>query len=94
MTIYFFVDRFIPYLIKATLPFWALPYFTCMLVLKTINLWKSIICLIFELISPSALPRLVFAVVKGNGRYLRSHNEHVYVDQFYHYSLRSKPLTK
>jgi len=61
-----------------------------MLTLKTINLWRNIFWLLVDLFSPNSLPKLVFAVVKGNGRYLRAHRENVYTEQFYHYTLRSK----
>jgi hypothetical protein len=90
MAVYLLVDRLIPYLIKLSFPLWALPFLGCMLTIKTINLWKSIFWLLVELFSPSSLPQLVFAVVKGNGRYLRSQHENVYTQQFYHYTLRSK----
>ena len=90
MAVYLIVDRLIPYLIKLTFPIWALPVLGCMLTVKTVNLWKSIFWLLMEVASPNSLPKLVFAVVKGNGRYLRANHENVYVHQFYHYTLRSK----
>jgi len=90
MIVYLIVDRLIPYFIKFTFPIWALPFLGCMLTLKTINLWRNIFWLLVDLFSPNSLPKLVFAVVKGNGRYLRAHRENVYTEQFYHYTLRSK----
>ena len=91
MAIYFMVDKMIPYLVKFTFPFWALPYLFIMGLIKMINLTKLIVTFGLSLLSPAETPKLVFALVKGNGRYLKKNSENVLIHQFYDYTSRSKP---
>ena len=42
MAIYFMVDRIIPYLVKFTLPFWAIPFITIMAFFKLFKLVKLV----------------------------------------------------
>ena len=35
------------------------------------------------------MPKLAFALVKGNGRYLKKNTENVLINQFYDYTSRS-----
>jgi hypothetical protein len=71
MAVYYLVDRVIPYLVKLTFPLWVLPFLCCLFIYKTFNLWRNIFNFLFSLVSPQTSPELVFALVKGNGRYLR-----------------------
>ena len=89
MTIYYLVDKIIPYLVKFTFPLWALPFLTGMRIIKSIHFTKLIFSFLFSLFSPAEVPKLAFALVKGNGRYLKKNTENVLINQFYDYTSRS-----
>jgi|JI6StandDraft_1071083.scaffolds.fasta_scaffold557392_1 hypothetical protein len=74
MAVYIMVDRIIPYVIKLTFPFWAFPVLCFMMASKTIRIWKSIISFVFSVLYPNSPPVLAYAILKGNGQYLRNHN--------------------
>ena len=89
MTIYFMVDKIIPYLVKFTFPLWALPFLSLLALLKMFNFAKLIFTFFLSLLSASEVPKLPFALVKGNGKYLKKNDENVLIHQFYDYTSRS-----
>lgn len=92
MTVYLMVDRLIPYAIKLTFPLWALPVLCFMLASRTIRIWRSILEFIWSVVYPNTPPVLGYAILKGNGQYLRTNREEVLIQQFYDYTSRSKKL--
>ncbi len=93
MAVYFLIDKIIPYLVKITFPFWALPFISFTIAWKFIRLWKNIISFLLSLLNPDTPPTLAYAILKGNGQYLRKHSQDVLVHQFYDYTSRSKNPT-
>ena len=89
MAIYFMVDRIIPYLVKFTLPLWAIPFITIMTFFKLFKLVKLVVLFLVSLINGRDISQMAYALVKGNGRYLKKNCEEVFVHQFYDYTSRS-----
>jgi hypothetical protein len=94
MSIYLLVDKVIPYAIKITFPFWAVPFLFFMLAWKTFRLWKHIFNFAASLLNPNSPPVLAYAILKGNGQYLRSQSEDVLTHQFYDYTSRSNQIIR
>jgi hypothetical protein len=88
---YRYMDYWIPVCIFLTFPIWILPgllyYFACNL----LHTCKSIKTITKALInSKPATSELSYAILRGNGRYLREEGEDVHKKQFYDYTSRSK----
>lgn len=75
--------------IKLTFPLWMIPYFAVLLCMKFLNFWRHVGSLIGNLVYPNTPPQLAYALLKGNGQYLRDKRETVLIRQFYDYTSRS-----
>lgn len=60
--------------------------------MKFLNFWRHFGSLAVNLIYPNTPPQLAYALLKGNGQYLRDKGETVLIRQFYDYTSRSKKI--
>ena len=87
---YRYMDYWLPALLLLSLPLWLLPTATGYLFYKAHRLIKLTLKKGHELAKSDASPTLHYAVLKGNGKYLRE-EEDAFVKQFYDYTSRRKP---
>jgi hypothetical protein len=90
LTFYETFDKLFSLLIKLTFPLWVFPFLTILVFLKMANLWKHLGSLVTTLFYPNCPPPLAYAILKGNGQYLRDQHPMVLTRQFYDYTSRSK----
>lgn len=92
LTLFDILDKTISVLLKLTFPLWVIPFLTILMLLKIANFWKHLGYLIERIMHPNLPPTLAYAILKGNGQYLRDQHEAVLTRQFYDYSSRSNKL--
>jgi hypothetical protein len=64
-------EYLIPIIVILTLPLWAIPYLIFIAIDKTINIIKYLHTAFAFLINTTHSAPLHYAILKGNGRYLR-----------------------
>ncbi len=71
-------------------PFW-LPIYLCFTsTTRTFNLIKNVIRFTTSIWYESPTEPLPYAILKGNGKYVKDHDENVLINQLYDYTVRSK----
>jgi len=73
--IYNYMDYWIPCIVVCSFPLWLFPYLLFIAASKTYSLWSYIFKTVFAIVTPISSPPLYYAILKGNGRYLRDNPE-------------------
>jgi hypothetical protein len=84
-----YMDYWIPVCVFLSFPIWILPGVFYYLAWKVVQSWKSMVTLGRTLLFNTASSALSYAILRGNGRYLRVESEDVHKKQFYDYTSRS-----
>lgn len=82
------MDYWLPALIFITLPLWFLPAITAYLSWKLYSVCRCFLKIGNDLISNCSTAEFSYAVLKGNGRYLREDCPDTLKKQFYDYTSR------
>jgi len=88
LLIYTYMDYWIPCIVIFTFPLWIFPYLLFLIFSKTISIIRYVYTIGVSLVRPVNLCQLYYAVLKGNGRYLKEDCKDVYTQQLYDYTAR------
>lgn len=83
-----YMDYWMPCLVVLTFPFWLLPVLTFLFLSKTLSFLRYLFTMVQSVMNPHQIPEVGYAILKGNGRYLREDSDKVLVNQFYDYTVR------
>lgn len=85
------MDIWLPLALFTTLPIWIVPALLYLLASRVLQLTRCFLRIGNNLIHHLPRDPPAYAILKGNGRYLRDDGENVHQKQFYDYTSRSKP---
>lgn len=87
------MDYWIPVCVLISFPVWILPGILYYLTHKILQGWRCAVAVskTFMNLKPEKM-ELSYAILRGNGRYLREESENVHKKQFYDYTSRSKQV--
>jgi hypothetical protein len=71
LVVYTYIDYFIPFIVIFTFPLWVFPYFLFLSFSKIISVFRYLYLIAASIVDRSTPSHLYYAVLKGNGRYLR-----------------------
>jgi hypothetical protein len=83
-----YMDYWLPLVVILTFPVWILPVLIYCLFSKLLQIFKCFLNIGNSLINATPTPDLCYAILKGNGRYLRDEGQSVHKKQFYDYTSR------
>lgn len=87
--IHYYMDYAIPVLVVCCFPIWVLPYLIFLTFERTVNVARYLQAVCWYFTNPTHSKILYYAILKGNGRYLREDCQEVLIYQFYDYTARS-----
>lgn len=85
---YTYIDYWIPFIAITTFPLWIFPYLLFLIFSKIITILRYLYTILVSILHLNSSSHLYYAVLKGNGRYLREDCEEVFTHQLYDYTAR------
>ena len=85
-----YMDYIIPVAVLLTFPLWILPALIYYTNYKLFQIAKCILRMGNHIVGNPHPQQPAYAILKGNGRYLREDSENVHKKQFYDYTSRRK----